>query len=146
MMASARNQPRTEEGTFSYFQLQPRHEHEKPYEILIDLPEEAKHVPRSNLAFEDASCSVKDVRGNEGDFHLNTHGFAWRQLETSVDDFRDRDKIEEIYLAEVENYIKSFLGETVKRIKVFDWRVFDTFCPLQVLISGNRKTDSERTA
>jgi hypothetical protein len=123
MVISTQTQPRTQTATFSYFQLQPRHEFEKPYEILIDLPEEAKHVPRSNLSFEDAECIVEDVRGREADFSLDANGFMWRQSDTRVEDFGDREQIENVYLKEVEEFLRGILGNDVRKVKVFDWRV-----------------------
>lgn len=75
---------------FSYFKSQPRHEHEKPCEILIDLPDEAKHVPRSNLAFEVADCKIQDVRGREQTFTLDKNGFMWQKSDTMVEDLKDK--------------------------------------------------------
>jgi len=113
----------SQQATFSYFQLQPHHEHEKPYEILIDLPEEAQHVPRSNLAFETADCIVEDARGHEAEFEIDSHGFMWRRLRTAVEDLKDRASIETEYFQEVEQFLRGLLGPQVRKVKFFNWKV-----------------------
>lgn len=123
MAASPPPQPRIQPATFSYFNFLPKHEIEKPYEILINLPEEARHLPRSNFAFEDVECLVQDVRGREQDFNLDTHGFTWRKFRTSIRDFGDRSQIEGTYLGEIEGFLRRELGENIRKIQVFDWRV-----------------------
>lgn len=140
MVASPLPEPRTQPATFSYFNFLPRHEIEKPYEILIDLPEEAKHVPRSNFAFADAECLVHDVRGREQEFSLDTHGFTWRKFGTSVRDFGDRSQIEGIYLGEIVEFLRQELGEDLRKIQVFDWRVrsWSSFLCSSALGSGER--------
>ena len=107
--------------TFSYFKVQPRHETEKPYEILINIPNLS--IPRTNYASETVQCQVTDVRGRAEAYSLDTHGFTWRQLNTSVTDFRDRAQIEKIYLQEIHDSLLQELGSTIKKIHIFDWKV-----------------------
>jgi hypothetical protein len=137
-MAITQPQPHDQNATFSYFKLLPKHEFEKPYEILIDLPEAAKHVPRTNFSFEDRECVVQDARGREEEFSLDGNGFTWRRFETSVTDFGSREVITDVYLREVEEFLSGLLGSEVKRVVIFDWRVSNmsfSVCGDQRLIS-----------
>jgi hypothetical protein len=98
---------------------------QKPYEILP----EATHLfppshPRSNLKFSDRACDIEDVRGREGEFELDVHGFKFLKYGTEVEgDFRDKRQIEGKYLREVEELIRRELGEGVSRVEIFGWKV-----------------------
>jgi hypothetical protein len=120
-------QPHNQSATFSYFKLLPKHELEKPYEILIDLQEAAKHVPRCNFSFEEKECLIQDVRGKENEFSLDANGFTWKRFETSATDFQSRETIKDVYLREVEEFLSRLLGSEIKRVVVFDWRVSLSF-------------------
>ena len=127
-------------ATFSYFHVNPTiHTHEKPYEILINLPQAAASSSgyrRSNQEFEPHECVVEDVRGQEADFGLDQQGVCWRRWE-GPDAWKgvNAEKvkrlghggIEETYLADVEGFIKRELehenGQRVERVKVFDYKV-----------------------
>ncbi len=113
--------------TLSYFDFLPRHETEKPYKILINLPEAAQHIPRSNLAFKDHECYIEDARGREEDFTLNKDGFTWRHHQTAVEDLRNRDEIELKYLPETARFIRQNIEGDIRRVHIFDWRVSGNF-------------------
>ena len=127
-------------ATFSYFHFNPTiHTHEKPYEILINLPQATTNSSgyrRSNQEFEPLECVVEDVRGREAEFGLDQQGVCWRRWEgpdawkgvnaEKVKSF-GHEGIEETYLADVEEFIKRELehenGQRVERVKVFDYKV-----------------------
>lgn len=108
---------------FSYFDFQARHNIEKPYEILINLPKDDVRVPRSNFAFKDVDCEVQDVGGREEDFSLDRNGFAWKKYKTKCGNLKDRKVIEMEYFPELENFIRENVEGRIKKIHFFEWRV-----------------------
>lgn len=96
----------TMKATFSYFDFQVRHKIEKPYEILINLPNGSAGMPRSNFAFKNAECTVQDAWGMEGLFTLDQNGSTWKKHETRCTDFKDREEIETRYLPEMEAFLR----------------------------------------
>jgi hypothetical protein len=110
-------------ATFEYFQWRDIYKTEKPYEILINLPSDKKHLPTHNLAFETVrNLKVEDVRGHESEFCLDTHGFLWKRHRTTVTDWKSRDAIVNYYLPEMERFIKDHIIDA-DRVFIFDWRV-----------------------
>lgn len=114
--------PYDQQATFEYLHWRDEYKIEKPYEMLINLPEELQHTPRTNLQFKPAQIGVKDARGREADFSLNTQGFCWRRHSTKATNFQDRDAIVNQYLPEMAALINDELEE-VSKIFIFDWRV-----------------------
>ncbi|KAI0855634.1 hypothetical protein F4860DRAFT_530119 [Xylaria cubensis] len=127
-------------AVFSYFHFNPAiHEHEKPYEILINLPIAQAHnrdYRRHNEEFESCTTVVDDVRGRESDFTLDRNGFCWRDWEGPIDwkglraqDIKElgHDWIQSGYIKYVENFIKAELekmdGQPIDIVKVFDYRL-----------------------
>lgn len=121
------------QATFSYFNFQPCHKIEKPYEILINLPKNSESVPRSNFAFKDAECAVLDVRGKENDFSLDRNGFTWKKHGTKCDDLKDREVIETKYLPEMEAFIRGNIEGDIKKVHFFDWRVCSSFTLIRTI-------------
>lgn len=131
-------------AVFSYFHFNSAiHSHEKPYEILINLPS-AETKPdtyrRHNQEFEDHSTIVQDVRGREGDFSLDRNGMCWRTWHgpdawqgIDAQGVKDmgHDRIQEEYITAVEAFIREELerqdGRAIGVVKVFDWRVCSLF-------------------
>lgn len=66
---------------------------------------------------------IEDVRGREGEFELNVQGFRFLRHESRVLDFKNRGEVEGVYFREVEELIRRELGESVKRVYVFGWKV-----------------------
>jgi hypothetical protein len=115
--------PPTQKAVFSYFSPQPCHAIEKAYEILSDAFLDALSRPCSNLSFEERIVEIEDVRGREGEFELNVQGFRFLRHESRVLDFKNRGEVEGVYFREVEELIRRELGESVKRVYVFGWKV-----------------------
>lgn len=127
-------------AVFSYFHLNPSvHNHEKPYEILINLPSSDKgksKYRRHNQEFEDREAIVQDVRGHEDQFSLNKNGVCWRQWDGPAD-WRElsaagvmklgHERIKSGYIKAVEEFIQQELekqdGKPIDIVKVFDYRV-----------------------
>lgn len=127
-------------AVFSYFRFNPAvHGHEKPFEILINLPSMEKdpsNFRRTNQEFEECHTTVKDARGRENEFSLDRNGVCWRTwegprewLSINADALKGRGHqwIRDGYIKEVEEFIKSELerldGKAVDFVKVFDYKV-----------------------
>jgi hypothetical protein len=109
-------------AAFEYLRADKLFETEKPYEILINLPDEKKNLPRSNLTFSKEDVEISDIRSVQYEADLDTHGFAWKNHATAVVDFNDRTIIQDVYIPEVKSFLKSNFPEA-NDIFVFDWRV-----------------------
>ena len=108
----------------NFLQWQNLYEEEKPFQIFINIPEDAEDQRNTNLVFEKVSLHVHDVRGDSQDFSLDTNGFMYREHTTHITNFVDRKAIRERYLPEIEALVKSEV-EGADRIFFFDWRVCD---------------------
>ena len=108
---------------FEYIQWRDIYQHEKPFEIFIDLPPELKDTQRTNLIFQPvAKQIIHDARGREADFSLDTHGFTWEKHRSNLKDFTDPGRIVDTYLPEMEEFIKCQI-HGADRVFIFDWRV-----------------------
>ena len=106
----------------SFLQWQKLYEEEKPFQIFINIPEDAEDQRNTNLVFRNVCLNIHDVRGHSEDFSLDTNGFMYRQHTTNMVSFRDRKLIEESYLPEIETLLRIEV-EGAGRIFFFDWRV-----------------------
>jgi hypothetical protein len=127
-------------GVFSYFHFNEAvHSHEKPFEILINLPSFAKDPTkfrRTNEEFEYKQARVEDVRGREDEFSLDKNGVCWKRWEgprewQGIDVHGVKNNghewIKARYIKAVENFIKTEIeaqdGKPVDFVKVFDYKV-----------------------
>ena len=95
---------------------------EKPFQIFIDIPEDAEDQRDTNLVFKKVNVAVRDVRESSTNFSLDANGFIFRKYVPKTTDFSQRTVIERSYLPEIEKVLKEEL-EDVDRVFVFDWRV-----------------------
>ena len=101
----------------------PLYEVEKPFQIFINVPEDASDKRTTNLAFQDIEVQVQDVRQFPPQyFQLDTHGFKYCSHEFQAFSTVDRESIEQRYLPTMESLLRSNL-EHVDRVFFFDWRV-----------------------
>jgi len=109
--------------SFRYFDWQPLHRSEKPYEILFDVPSTAR---RCNFSFVPSTVpeTVENVRGREAEFQLDLHGFLLRRHRTEFSDWHDREAVRRRYIPELEAYVKTQV-EGADRVVAYDWRVGD---------------------
>lgn len=87
---------------FNFLQWQDLYKVEKPFQIFIDIPEDAKDQRTSNLVFETQEVQVYDASVATKQFTLDTTGFMFRKHNTRVLDFTDKFMVEEVYLPEME--------------------------------------------
>lgn len=105
-----------------FLQWQKLYEIEKPFQIFINTPEDAQDQRDTNLVFEKQLCTIQDIRGVAYNPSLDENGFTYRRHLTKTTDFTNRRNVDEKYLPEVENLLKSEV-DGVDRVFFFDWRV-----------------------
>jgi hypothetical protein len=110
------------EATLKFLQWQPLYETEKPFQIFIDIPDDAEDKRNTNLVFEDVQLTVQDVRSMEEIPSIDEKGFIYRKHNSCVSSFGDREVVDKTYLPEVEALLKAEL-DGVDRVFFFDWRV-----------------------
>ena len=108
--------------SLSFLQWQDLYEVEKPFQVFINIPEDAEDQRDTNLVFEHVRLPVHDVRGCVTDFSLDTNGFIYRQHVTKATNVSTRQAVEQHYLPEVEQLLKREV-EGADRIVFFDFRV-----------------------
>jgi hypothetical protein len=115
--------PFNERATLKYLKWVPLYEKEKPFQIFVPLPPGVEDDRTDNLVFEtEKEQDVLDARGQEHTFTLNRNGFQYVKHETKVDVFDTKEKVEDIYLPELTELLKTQL-EDVHRVVFFNWRV-----------------------
>ena len=110
------------EVSLSFLQWQDLYETEKPFQIFINIPEDAQDQRDTNLVFKRVPLTVHDVRGISPNFTLDTNGFIYRHHTFKPTDFSHRPSVEQTYLPQIEQLLKTEV-DGADRIFFFDWRV-----------------------
>ncbi len=110
------------EVTLKFLDWQELYSREKPFQIFIDIPEDATDQRSSNLVFKGIQVPLKDVRAMPDQFSLDANGFIFRKHKTDVRNFADGKTVETAYLPEVEAILRDEI-EGVDKVFFFDWRV-----------------------
>ena len=108
--------------TLKFLDWQELYSREKPFQIFIDIPDDAVDQRSSNLVFRNVKIPLKDVRTVPHEFSLDANGFIFRNYKTNVGEDLSRDTVETTYLPEIETILREELTG-VDRIFIFDWRV-----------------------
>lgn len=108
-------------ATINYAKRLPVYEKEVPYQIISDFPGDHK---KTNLEFGPAPVAgtIRDIRGRESDFTVDSHGFQVCRQKTAVEGWTNKDVIETQYYAEREQLLKAEL-DGVDEVFFYDWRV-----------------------
>lgn len=110
-------------STLKFLKWQKLYEIEKPFQVFINIPNDAEDKRTTNLVFEDVNVQVSDVRKFAPEhFTLDRHGFMYRKHNFTENHVADREAVEGLYLPEMETFLKSQLKD-VDRVFFFDWRV-----------------------
>lgn len=105
-----------------FLKWQQLYELEKPFQIFINIPDDAKDRRTTNLNFENVQVELTDARTLTTQPSLDEHGFVYRHHEIASLDYTDRKEVESIYLPELESLLKTEL-DGVDQVFFFDWRV-----------------------
>ncbi|RDL33004.1 Uncharacterized protein BP5553_08443 [Venustampulla echinocandica] len=114
--------PRHESVPLTYMKWVPLYEKEKPFVYLSEVPKHSKDPRQSNFVFHSVQVPITDVRGQESNFSLDEHGFAYRQQRVGFDNFRDEEAIEREYLPQVADFIRAEV-DGADEVEIFDWRM-----------------------
>lgn len=105
-----------------FLKWQPLYELEKPFQIFINIPDDAKDKRTTNLNFENVQVELTDARILSPQLSLDERGFVYRKHEIAPLDYTNRKEVECAYLPEIESLLKTEL-DGVDQVFFFDWRV-----------------------
>ncbi|GAW20624.1 hypothetical protein ANO14919_101320 [Xylariales sp. No.14919] len=120
-------------SSFFYLSRLPRYETEKPFYVNFPIPEKSG-ISHSNLShdlYED--ILIRDIRGNEDKFDIDTHGFQLVHHTTSTSnvDFENDSLIRSKYYPEMEQLVMRSLGAS--KVFVFEHTVSHLHLLLNVI-------------
>lgn len=116
--------PRDATNVFQYLEWQDLYNTEKPYQILLDIPDYAPEQRRHNLVFHDGpEETVHDVRGRESELKLDVNGFTYIKHASAMtsNDFADVAKVQANFLPELERMLQETL-DGVDQVCIYDYR------------------------
>lgn len=124
------------QASLSFLDWQDLYEVEKPFQIFINIPEDAEDQRDTNLVFKRVCVMIWDVRGLSTELSLDTNGFIYRQHTMRTIDCTNREDVQQSYLPEVEELLKREV-EGADRVFFFDWRVCESRPTPRPCISDN---------
>jgi hypothetical protein len=97
---------------------------EKPFEIFMRIPANAPDQRNKNTEFEPSLTRIYDIRGHEGHFNLDDHGFAVRRFDAKLPPIEavKHEYLKGQYFPEVEQFIRGEI-EGVDQVCFFGFRV-----------------------
>ncbi|EJC97625.1 uncharacterized protein FOMMEDRAFT_149596 [Fomitiporia mediterranea MF3/22] len=133
MATAAVQRPHDVSTTLNYFTPT---DNEAPYNysLYVDPPE---GKPRSNVGQEPHPATIHDVRGKEDSVGLDKTGFQFAKHKSSETEFRDEERIKNVYYKEVEELLKKETG--AKRVFIFDHTIrrdYDKLEGTQKIVRG----------
>lgn len=107
-------------STTNFLQRDALYEVEKPYSLRFTPP---SAFPPSNIKLTNHDIIIKDVRARSEPLSFFKHGLQLLpfQSELPYAQFDDNDAVKRIYLREVANLIKGFLG--AQKVQIFEHTV-----------------------
>lgn len=105
-----------------FLKWQALYDTERPFQIFINIPAHVKDQRTTNLVYEDVDVQIADVRSHSENFDLDKDGFRYLTHTTTLQDFSQRQVVEDRYLPEIEKLLRKHV-EDVDRVYFFDWRV-----------------------
>lgn len=103
--------------TINFIRKDDFYDEEKPYLLTYEPPGD---FPKTNVNLDHRDMKVEDIRGREDTFSIEDNGFAIMNISTklSYEDFDDEELVKSVYLKEVGDALKQFLGAS--RIQIFE--------------------------
>src|ERR1700761_1352888 len=86
------------ETSLIYLKRLELYNHEKPFELFTQIPVDVLDQRSKNTDCEPGITRIYDIRGNEGRFNLDDHGFAVRHFNAPLPAL---EKIQHDYLKEI---------------------------------------------
>ncbi|KAH9212213.1 methyltransferase CmcJ [Leptodontidium sp. 2 PMI_412] len=111
-------------ASLNYLQKLDIYQHEKPFEIMMDIPSDAKNQRQHNTKFEAREQTIRDIRELKYQFTLDKHGFMVREFRSTLDRLGriDGTMVEGVYKPEVESLIREQVSD-VDQVFFFEWRL-----------------------
>ncbi|KAK3673346.1 hypothetical protein LTR78_006892 [Recurvomyces mirabilis] len=100
-----------------FLQRDKLYDHEKPYSLRFTAP---PGLARANIKLDKRDIIVNDIRPKKKSLSLESNGcFIW-DFDTglSYDDFDDKTKVKDVYLAEVAEGLRKKLG--AEKVQIFE--------------------------
>ncbi|KAF2175361.1 putative 7 alpha-cephem-methoxylase [Zopfia rhizophila CBS 207.26] len=114
--------PKDERVRLKYFKWKDLYEQEKPYILLMDVPDD---FPSCNFEFEDGQLeTIHDLRGRDVTFSLEDNAFKVVHFPTKQRNW-DRASVQNDYFPEMEHLIRREISG-VTDVFFFDWRLRST--------------------
>ncbi|MCJ1384888.1 hypothetical protein MMC17_008006 [Xylographa soralifera] len=113
-----------------YFKWNEKFETEKPYEIVSTYSNDLGAFPPTNVNREDWDVRerlIKDVRGTESYYQLDTHGFTYRSTDSTFSAFYDKEKVGNEYLPRVVYPFLKANVDNADEIYISSWRASEVF-------------------
>ena len=107
-------------STTNFLQRDALYEVEKPYSLRFTPP---SAFPPSNIKLTNRNIIINDVRSRSEPLEFSRHGFQLLPFQSQLPyaQFDDDDAVKRIYLREVANLIKEFLG--AQKVQIFEHTV-----------------------
>ena len=116
--------PRDETVNLGYTKWLPIYETEKPFKILSDLrsSEHDDYSPTNVESEKGEPETVHDLRGQENNFTLDSHGFQAIRHDWAPEDWFDVAAVDREYLPRVDKLLREKIPG-ITHIHLFNWRV-----------------------
>jgi hypothetical protein len=107
----------TTTSTTNFLQRNTLYEVEKPYSLRFTPP---LGFPRSNIKLANHKITIKDARARSKPLDFFQNGFQILPFRTELPytQFEDDDAVKRVYLREVANLIRTFLG--AQKVQIFE--------------------------
>lgn len=107
-------------STTNFLQRNALYDVEKPYSLRFTPP---SAFPPSNIKLANHNITIKDVRTRHEPLDFFEHGFQLLPFQSQLPyaQFDDDDAVKRVYLREVANIIKDFLG--AQKVQIFEHTV-----------------------
>jgi hypothetical protein len=114
---------RDETARFSYLQWQKLYETEKPFQVFSSISCDAEEQRPTNLQFLDGDPQlIRDIRGREAEFDLDTNGFIIRNDSMRDADLSTEEGFRRDYLPHIEEMMREHV-DGIDHMVCFDWGV-----------------------
>jgi len=104
-------------ATINFIHQHPLYDEEKPYLLTYEAPDA---FPTTNVKLDPHDMHIENIRGREREFTIERNGIAIMPVESrlSYRDFDYEELVKTVYLKEVAETLKKFLGAS--RVQIFE--------------------------
>ncbi|KAK4200761.1 hypothetical protein QBC40DRAFT_253766 [Triangularia verruculosa] len=103
-------------GMIGFIAPLPQWEKEKTFCLALPLPD---NQPKTNLVIDQHTVMLRDVRGREEQYDLDTHGFTFAAMPPLKVDLDDEQALRTDYVQQMEDFLREKLQADI--VHVFDY-------------------------